>query len=390
MATAYIALGSNLGDRAATLHAAVRDLNAVNGIRVVRLSSFHDTTPVGGPPDQPRFLNAAAELETRLDPPALLAALLEIERKHGRTRGELNAPRTLDLDLLLYGDLVRSDADPILPHPRMHERRFVLAPLAELAPSMIVPTLGRTVSELLAELHVPPPSQPLLGMTALVTGSTSGIGQAIARSFGVHGAQVLTHGRKSGTLQADLRDPGACRQLVADGWDRTGGLDICVLNAGADILTGDAAKWPFERKLAELLAVDVTATMLMARDVGERMRRQGRGVILTVGWDQSETGMEGDSGQLFAAAKAAVTAFSKSLALSLAPQARVNVLAPGWTRTAWGADASQIWQERVRRETPLARWGTPEDVAAAAVWLASPAAGFITGQVIRIDGGAVR
>jgi NAD(P)-dependent dehydrogenase (short-subunit alcohol dehydrogenase family) len=100
--------------------------------------------------------------------------------------------------------------------------------------------------------------------------------------------------------------------------------------------------------------------------------------------------MEGDSGQLFAASKAAVMAFSKSLALTLAPTVRVNCLAPGWIRTRWGETAPQVWQERVRRETPLERWGQPEDVAAAARWLVSPAASFITGQVIRVNGGAVR
>src|SRR5262249_18213477 len=96
------------------------------------------------------------------------------------------------------------------------------------------------------------------------------------------------------------------------------------------------------------------------------------------------------SGQLFAATKGAVMAFTRSLALTLAPEVRVNCLAPGWIRTAWGEGASGRWQERVLRETPLHRWGLPEDVAATARWLASPAASFVTGQVIRIDGGAVR
>jgi NAD(P)-dependent dehydrogenase (short-subunit alcohol dehydrogenase family) len=100
--------------------------------------------------------------------------------------------------------------------------------------------------------------------------------------------------------------------------------------------------------------------------------------------------MEGDSGQMFGATKAAVMAFSKSLAVSLAPQVRVNCLAPGWIRTAWGEGASAQWQERVQRETPLRRWGTPADVAAAARWLVSPSAAFITGQVVRINGGVVR
>ena len=140
----------------------------------------------------------------------------------------------------------------------------------------------------------------------------------------------------------------------------------------------------------ELLTVDLKATMRLSRAVGERMKARGRGVILTVGWDQAEAGMEGDSGQLFAAVKGAVACFTRSLALSLAPEVRVNCLAPGWVRTAWGEGASEEWQERVRRETPLGVWGLPEDVAAAAVWLASPAAGFLTGQTVRVNGGAVR
>src|SRR5262249_13796306 len=126
------------------------------------------------------------------------------------------------------------------------------------------------------------------------------------------------------------------------------------------------------------------------REAGRRMKEAGGGVILNMGWDQAETGMEGDSGQLFGAAKATVMAFSKGLALTLAPEVRVNCLAPGWIRTAWGEAASAAWQERVRRETPLRRWGTPADVAAAARWLASPAAAYVTGQVLRVNGGAVR
>jgi NAD(P)-dependent dehydrogenase (short-subunit alcohol dehydrogenase family) len=120
------------------------------------------------------------------------------------------------------------------------------------------------------------------------------------------------------------------------------------------------------------------------------MREAGGGCILNVGWDQADAGMEGDSGQLFGLSKGAVMAFSKSLALTLAPTVRVNCLAPGWIRTAWGDTASEAWQERVLRETPLRCWGRPEDVAATARWLASPAAAYITGQVVRINGGAVR
>jgi 3-oxoacyl-[acyl-carrier protein] reductase len=198
------------------------------------------------------------------------------------------------------------------------------------------------------------------------------------------------HGVRAEVLLADLRDEAACARLVEQAWEVFGGVGVWVNNAGADTLTGEAGRWPFEAKLRELLAVDVTATMILGRAAGARMAAAGGGVILNVGWDQAETGMAGDSGQLFAATKAAVMAFSKSLALSLAPKVRVNCLAPGWIKTAWGETASAAWQERAVREAPLARWGTPEDVAAAAVWLASPAAAFLTGQVVRVNGGAVR
>jgi NAD(P)-dependent dehydrogenase (short-subunit alcohol dehydrogenase family) len=112
--------------------------------------------------------------------------------------------------------------------------------------------------------------------------------------------------------------------------------------------------------------------------------------VLTVGWDQAETGMEGDSGQLFAAVKGAITCFTRSLAVSLAPEVRANCIAPGWIRTAWGETASAVWQERVRRETPAGVWGLPEDVAEAATWLAGTSARFVTGQTVRVNGGAVR
>jgi 3-oxoacyl-[acyl-carrier protein] reductase len=100
--------------------------------------------------------------------------------------------------------------------------------------------------------------------------------------------------------------------------------------------------------------------------------------------------MGGDSGELFAAAKSSIMGFTRSLAVSLAPQVRVNCIAPGWIRTAWGAQASEVWQERVIRETPLARWGTPQDIAWLARFLVSDQAAYITGQIISANGGAVR
>jgi 3-oxoacyl-[acyl-carrier protein] reductase len=120
------------------------------------------------------------------------------------------------------------------------------------------------------------------------------------------------------------------------------------------------------------------------------MKASGGGSIVTMGWDQAETGMEGDSGEVFAATKGAIMAFTRSLASSLAPEVRVNALAPGWIKTAWGDQASPNWQARVLRETPMARWGTPDDVAQAARFLVDPASSFFTGQIVRVNGGAIR
>lgn len=128
----YIALGSNLGDREAILRAALRELAEHGDIRVVRCSALRETEPVGGPPGQGRYLNGVAELETTLGPRQLLERLLAIEDRHGRERSVANGPRTLDLDLLLYGEHVIDEDDLVVPHPRMWQRPFVVEPLREI------------------------------------------------------------------------------------------------------------------------------------------------------------------------------------------------------------------------------------------------------------------
>jgi 2-amino-4-hydroxy-6-hydroxymethyldihydropteridine diphosphokinase len=147
-ARAYIGLGSNLGDREATLREALRRLDSVDGIAVVAVSSFRETDPVGKV-DQPRFVNAAAELETSLRPQDLLDRLLEVERALGRDRAQEErwGPRTVDLDLLLYGGETFEDPGLEVPHPRLAERAFVLEPLLELDPALRLPD-GRPLREL--------------------------------------------------------------------------------------------------------------------------------------------------------------------------------------------------------------------------------------------------
>ena len=157
--------------------------------------------------------------------------------------------------------------------------------------------------------------------------------------------QIAALGRESQVLLADLTDRDTCNRLVDAAWSCLGGLDIFVQNAGVDLVTGEAADWPFERKLEALFTVDVSATIHLCRAIGERMKAGRGGVILTMGWDQAETGFDGESGLLFATAKGAVMAFTRSLAQNLAPRVRVNCLAPGWIKTAWGEAASGRWQD---------------------------------------------
>jgi 3-oxoacyl-[acyl-carrier protein] reductase len=249
-------------------------------------------------------------------------------------------------------------------------------------------------------------SPELAGLSAVITGSSSGIGRATALELASAGTHCLVHaggnrsaaeevaglvrayGVESHVVLCDLSDPATHEELVERAWNWRAPIDVWVNNAGADVLTGPAVNWTFERKLDELYRVDVVATMQLSRAIGQRMKARGSGAIVNIGWYRAEEGMAGDSGELFAAMKAAVTAFSKSLARSLAPEVRVNCVAPGWIKTKWGSGASQYWQDRAKNEALLARWGTPEDVAAVVRFLASPAASFVTAQTLAVNGGS--
>jgi len=249
---------------------------------------------------------------------------------------------------------------------------------------------------------------PLSGCGALVTGASSGIGRAIALACARAGADVaLTYlknekgardverqiqglGRRAAVIQADVADETSVRALGPAARQALGRIDVWVNNAGADILTGPGAALTDIEKLDLLLAVDLRGTMLASWHAAEVLGAEEHGgVIVNMSWDHVLTGMAGRHPELFAAVKGGVMAFSKSLARSLAPRVRVNVVAPGWIETAFAAASDEGRRGAVADATPLKRWGTPDDVAGAVVFLASPAAAFITGQTILVGGGVV-
>jgi 3-oxoacyl-[acyl-carrier protein] reductase len=251
-------------------------------------------------------------------------------------------------------------------------------------------------------------AEPLAGRAVLVTGGSSGIGRAIALAAARAGADVaITYranaagaedvqrgisifGRRTAAIQLDLASAASLQQLGAAARRALGRVDVWINNAGADILTGDAASLSRLEKLDRLIAVDLRGTMLASWQAAEMLGAQDHGgVIINMSWDHVLTGMAGVNPELYSAVKGGVLAFSKSLARSVAPRVRVNVIAPGFIETSFAAAADDSWRRTVVDSTPLRRWGTPDDVAGAAVFLASPAAAFLTGHTILVGGGVV-
>jgi 3-oxoacyl-[acyl-carrier protein] reductase len=252
------------------------------------------------------------------------------------------------------------------------------------------------------------PAAPLAGRSVLVTGASSGIGRAIAIASARAGAdvaltyrlneagardverQIRAFGRQAAVIKADVADEASVRALGDAAQQALGRIDAWVNNAGADILTGAAAELPDTGKLDMLLSVDLRGTMITSWRAAEILGAQADGgVIINMSWDHVVTGMAGRNPELFAAVKGGVLAFSKSLARSIAPRVRVNVVAPGWIETSFAEGIDQGRRARIAESTPLKRWGTPDDVAGAVVFLASPAAAFLTGQTLFVGGGAV-
>jgi 3-oxoacyl-[acyl-carrier protein] reductase len=241
----------------------------------------------------------------------------------------------------------------------------------------------------------------------LVTGASSGIGRAIALRCARAGAdlaityrknqsgadatarEIRALGRRAEVLRVDISRPQEIETLVRElnkAFDR---VDVWINNAGADILTGKAERLSRLEKLDLVLSVDLRGTILASWAAADLMRQQGGGAIINMAWDHITLGMKGENPGLYSAAKGGIASFSKSLARDLAPDIRVNILAPGFIETAFGEGANPKFRQQVIELTPLGRWGTPDDVAAAAVFLASDDAGFLTGQMIAVNGGVV-
>jgi len=240
----------------------------------------------------------------------------------------------------------------------------------------------------------------------LVTGASSGIGSAIALGCAREGADVaLTYrgnaagaeetarairslGRRAEVLQVDISRDEEIQTLAVALRERFGRVDTWINNAGADILTGSGARLSRRDKLDVVLAVDLRGTILASWAAVEMMRDRG-GVIVNMSWDHVSPGMAGENPGLYSAAKGGIASFSKSLARSVAPGIRVNILAPGFIQTAFGEQADQDWLREVEAQTPLRRWGRPEDLVGAAIFLASDESRFMTGQTIMVNGGVV-
>lgn len=246
----------------------------------------------------------------------------------------------------------------------------------------------------------------LAGKRAVVTGGSSGIGRAVAIEMAKQGAHVAVNYRRSSaaadecvttiesfggqakSFQADVADVGAVNRLVAEAHEYLGGIDIWANVAGADILTGAGAALSDQEKLQSLLNVDLQGTINCCWAIAEYLQNAKGGAIVNMSWDLALRGMAGRNPEMFAAVKAGITGFTRSFARSVAPRIRVNEVAPGWIATAFAeGDMSEEYRQWVIGETPLARFGLPEDIAHAVVFLCSDEAGFITGQTLNVNGG---
>ncbi len=242
----------------------------------------------------------------------------------------------------------------------------------------------------------------------VITGASNGIGRGIAQAFASEEADIVVNylrskgraealvkeikqsGRRAIAVQADMAREEDINRLIKATIDEFGRIDVWVNNAGADILTGSGANADIDEKLEQLIEVDLKGTINACWLVTPTMQAQGHGVIVNMGWDLATHGFQGINPQIFAATKAGVLGFTRSFAKTVAPEIRVNMVSPGWIATTFAEKDmdDEYFQARIK-EIPLGRFGKPEDVAAAAVFLACDESSYLTGEAIKINGGLI-
>lgn len=243
------------------------------------------------------------------------------------------------------------------------------------------------------------------GKTVVVTGAGRGIGRTLALGFAQQGAQVLVHygqseesaravvqeikkqGRRAQMIKANLREPDEVKRLVEKAHELLGPIDVWINNAGASANSKETKGMDEIAVFERMMEVDLLGTWRCCREV-ERYMNEG-GCILTTGWDGALAGAAGLPNQMYAMSKGAIIALTKCLAAEFAPRVRVNCIAPGHVENNWSRGLSESTRQRLIQAVPLQRWGQAEDILGTALFLASPAASYITGQVILVNGGEI-
>ncbi len=243
------------------------------------------------------------------------------------------------------------------------------------------------------------------GKNVVVTGGGRGIGRALALAFAQQGAHVLVHyghaeaaarevvqqivdlGGQAETMRADLLRREEVESFVEEAGQRLGKIDVWINNAGASANSAEAQGLSESERFERMLAVDVLATWICCQGTVSWMGEEG--CIINLSWNHALDGAPGFVSQLYATSKGAVISMTRSLAQTYAPQIRVNCIAPGWIENEWAQSRSEGFRQKIAQQIPMARWGTANDIVNAALFLASPGASFITGQVLVVDGGEV-
>lgn len=243
------------------------------------------------------------------------------------------------------------------------------------------------------------------GKQVVITGAGRGIGKELALAFAGQGSRVLVHYGHAGAeaakvveqieasggqallVQADLTRKEEALELVKQARALLGSVDVWINNAGASANTSEAENLDEIARFERMLAVDVLAAWICCRGAADYMSEGGS--ILNLGWNHALDGAPGLVSQLYAASKGAIISLTRSLAQTYAPRIRVNCLVPGWIENDWVLTRSETFRQRITQQIPLNRWGTPHDLVNAALFLCSPAASFITGQALVVDGGEV-